>query len=161
KPNRDTDAGALARATWIDLWDPTAEEVARVEQVAGVKIRPPEQLERFYVSDQVEATDGQLTLRALLLTGLEQHRPKLIPVTFIRSKGPMISISRSSPGGLAWLAAECPNDLATSGDQMFPALLDMVVDHATNVLDRVGSDLDQIDRKLFQHHAPARRRFMM
>jgi len=82
------------------------EEIALVEQVAGVRVQPPERLDRFYVADQVETTDGQTTLRALLLAGLEQHRPKLIPVTFIRSKGPMVSISKGSPGGLAWLAAE-------------------------------------------------------
>jgi magnesium transporter len=155
------DAGTLARAVWIDLWDPTPEEIAQVEQVTGTEIRPPERLDRFYVSDQVQTTDGQLTLRAVLLAGLEQRRPKLIPVTFIRSKGPMVTISKGSSDGLAWLAAECPNCLPTTAADMFSAILDMLVDHATNVLDRVGGDLDQIDRKLFQHHTTAKRRFLI
>jgi magnesium transporter len=155
------DAATLGRAVWIDVWEPKPEEIALVEQVAGVRVRPPERLDRFYVADQVETTDGQTTLRALLLAGLEQHRPKLIPVTFIRSKGPMVSISKGSPGGLAWLAAECPNCLPATADDMFASLLDMLVDHATNVLDRVGGDLDEIDRKLFQHHTTAKRRFMI
>jgi magnesium transporter len=155
------DAGTLARAVWIDVWDPTRDEIARIEQIAGIKIRPPERLDRFYVSDQLEATDSQTTLRALLLAGVEQHRPKLLPVTFIRSKGPMVSISKGSPDGLGWLAAECPNCLPASAGDMFSALLDMVVDHATNVLDHVSGDLDQIDRKLFQHHTTAKRRFLI
>src|SRR5262245_26439265 len=162
KPGPDArDAGMLARAVWIDLWDPTPEEIARAEQATGSKIRPPERLERFYMADQVETVDGQLTLRALVLGGVEQRRPRLCAVTIIRSKGPMVTISKGSPGGLSWLAAECPNCMPATADDMFSALLDMIVDHATNVLDRVGSDLDQIDRKLFQHHTTAKRRFLI
>src|SRR5947209_3581677 len=75
----------LKRAIWIDLWDPTPAEIAAVERAAGVTIRLPETADRFYVSDQVEPSDGQIVLRALVLGGLDRRQPKLIPVTFIRA----------------------------------------------------------------------------
>jgi magnesium transporter len=154
-------AGDLKRAVWIDLWDPTPPEIAAVESVIAGKIELPEDADRFYVSDQVETSDGRMTLKALLLAGLEQRRPKLVPVTFIRSQGPMVTISKGSPNGLAWLVAECPHCLPATAQDVLSSILDMVVDHATNVLDGIGGDLDGVNRRLFQHHTSARRRLLV
>src|SRR5262249_169232 len=116
---------------------------------------------RFYVSDQVEASDGRLTLKALLVAGLDQHRPKLIPVTFIRWGGPMVTVSKGSPDGLAWLAAQATHSVPPIQPDTLSVMLVMVVDHATNVLDGVGGELDRINRRLFQHHLNPKRRFML
>jgi magnesium transporter len=151
----------LAGAMWIDLWEPTPEEIAAVEHVVSAKVELPEDPDRFYVSDQVESSDGQVTLKALLLAGLEQHRPTLVPVTFIRTAAGLITVSRGSPDGLTWLVAECQHCLPATTQDVFPAMLDMVVDHATNVLDQVGAGLDRTNRRLFQHHADARRRVLV
>jgi magnesium transporter len=151
----------LNNAVWIDLWEPTPEEIATVERVAAVKVQLPEAADRFYVSDQVEPSDGQVVLRALVLGGLDRKRPKLVPVTFIRAGGMMVTVSKGSPDGLAWLAAECPSCVPEGAGGVFPAILDMVVEHATNVLDGIGRDLDAANRLLFQHHAAPRRRFLL
>jgi magnesium transporter len=150
----------LAGAIWIDLWDPTPEQVAAVERLTSAKISLPEGPDRFYVADQVESSNGQVTLKALLLAGVDQRRPTLIPVTFIRTAAKMITVSKDSPNGLSWLVAECQHCLADTTDDIFPAMLDMIVDHATNILDQIGADLDRTNRKLFQHRAHANRRLL-
>jgi magnesium transporter len=156
-PGAETLAGAL----WIDIWDPKPEELAMVEQAVGMKLHPPDELERFYISNQVRSVDGQLTLEALLVAGIDQRKPKLVPVTFIRTKGPMVSISRGSPDGLAWLVSECQDCVPADQKDVFPTILDMIIDHATSVLDHVGGDLDRINRSLFQHHLSAKRRLRL
>jgi magnesium transporter len=155
------DAADLTGATWIDLWDPTPDELRMVERAVNVRLRVPERVDRFYIPDQVQLSDGQLTIRALLLAGLDRRQPALIPVTFIRSAGPMVTISKGSPTGLAWLIAESPESVPEAAKDVLPAILDMIVDHATNVLDHVGSGIDVTNRKLFQHRASARRRLLL
>jgi magnesium transporter len=73
----------------------------------------------------------------------------------------LISISKGSADGLAWLVAECQQCLPDTTDDIFPAILDMIVDHATNVLDQIGAGLDRTNRRLFQHHADAKRRILV
>jgi magnesium transporter len=155
------DSVAIDGAIWIDLWDPTPDEVHVMENALGIKIQVTPELDRFYISDQVQSSDGQLVLKALLLAGLEQRHPTLIPVTFMRTKGPMVTISKGSSNGLAWLIAECQECVPEAAKDVFPAILDMIIDHATNVLDGVGSELDRTNRRLFQHHATPKRRLQL
>ena len=155
------DPADLAGAILIDLWDATPDEVQTVERALGIRIRMPEELDRFYISDQVQSADGLLTLKALVLAGLDRHQPALVPVTFIRTKGPLVTISKGSPNGLSWLIAECQESAPETAKDVFPAILDMIIDHSTNVLDRVGSELDGTNRKLFQHHATPKRRLRL
>jgi magnesium transporter len=154
-------AEAFAGALWIDIWDPKPDELAMVENAVGMTLHPPDELERFYISNQVRSVNGQLTLEALMVAGIDQRRPTLVPVTFIRTKGPMVTISRGSPGGLAWLVSECQDCVPADQKDVFPTILDMIIDHATSVLDHVGGDLDRINRSLFQHHLSAKRRLRL
>jgi magnesium transporter len=158
---RPHDPASLSAAVWIDLADPTPEEQSLVERAIGAQIRAPDALDRFYITDQLRSANDQLILNALLLTGVAEHQPNLIPVTFIRSKGPLVTISRGSKDGLAWLLAECEESLPTEPKDMFPVILDMIIDHAINVLDHVGGDLDRLNRRLFQHHSSPKRRLQL
>jgi magnesium transporter len=155
------DSASLQTAAWIDLADPTAEEQALVEREIGIKTSPPDELDRFYISDQLRATNDQLILNALLLTGVTERQPSLVPVTFIRSKKPLVTVSKGSKDGLAWLIAECEENLPNEPKDVFPIILDMIIDHAINVLDHVGGDLDRLNRALFQHHSSPKRRLQL
>ncbi|MEA2907321.1 MAG: magnesium transporter [Alphaproteobacteria bacterium] len=155
------DLASLGSAHWIDLYEPTEDEQQTVERALGIKLQAPDEIERFYISDQLRSSATQVTLKALLLAGLERHCPTLVPVTFIRSKGPLVTISRGSANGLAWLAAECEECVPADAKDLFPAVLDMVVDHAINVLDSVGDELDRVNRALFQHHTSPQRRLRL
>jgi magnesium transporter len=158
---RPHDAASLGAAVWIDLADPTGDEQSVVERATGIHIQTPDELDRFYISDQLRTTSDQLMLNALLVTGVNEHQPNLVPVTFIRSKGPLVTVSKGSKDGLAWLVAECEESLPTTSKDIFPVILDMIIDHAINVLDHVSGDLDRLNRALFQHHNSPKRRLQL
>ena len=67
------DPAALAAAHWIDVHDPTPEEQQTVEQALNVKLSVPEEPETFQISSPLRVSEGQMTLTALLLTGLREH----------------------------------------------------------------------------------------
>ena len=60
-----------------------------------------------------------------------------------------MTISKGSKDGLAWLIAECEESLPAEPKDIFPVILDMIIDHAINVLDHVGGDLDRLNRGSF------------
>ncbi len=160
KPERDA-RDKLASATWIDLADPTPEEKALVQQATGIAVEAPDPVTRFYIDEQVRQVDGRLVLKALLLGPLGQRRPTLVPVTMIRAPGRLVTVSCGSPDGLSWLAAEGPEGVAADASDLFPAVLDMVIDNATDVLEKVAADIERLNRVVLQHHATAQRRRLL
>lgn len=103
-------------------------------------------------------------MTGLLLTLKKNNEANLVKVTFIRAKAGLITVTDGGPVGMSSLIKECENCFSNrSGrDDIFAAVLDMIVDHTDNILDKLGHDLDRINNMVFQHHASAsRRRFLM
>jgi magnesium transporter len=162
--NGKLDAAALRKAQWIDLCDATQAEKSLVEQTLKIQVNPVNDYEPFQVSSHFSADRQQLTMTGLLLTLEQANQPRLLKITFIRSKSAVITVCDGGMAGLSALVKECENCFSNrSGrDDIFAAILDMVVDHTDNILDKVGHDLDRITNSVFQHHASAtRRRFLM
>jgi magnesium transporter len=162
KPSPGTgDPASLTAAYWIDVHDPSPEEQQAVERALQIKLSVPEEPERFQISSPVRVSEAQMTLTALLLTGLGEHQPKLMTVAFIRSKGPLVTLTKGGPGGLGWLVEECEDYVPPGSTDAFPVLLDLVIEHAADVLDQMAEDLDRLNGALFQHHASRKRRLRM
>jgi len=155
------DPAALAAAYWIDVYDPTPEEQKAVEQALGIKLSAPEEPKRFQISSPLRLSEGQTTLTALLLTGLETRQPTLVSVAFTRSKGALVTQTKGGPGGLGWLIEECGDSVPPGARDAFPVLLGMVIEHSADLLDQVAGDLDDLNRRLFQHRRARKRRLRM
>jgi magnesium transporter len=154
-------ATALSSAYWIDLYEPTPEERKAVEQLLGTKLRVPEEPARFQISSPLRLLDGTITLTGLLLAGLKSRQPQLVTVQFIKSKGPLITVTKGGTGGLAWLAQQCENCVPSGASDAFLVLLDIIIECASDALDHVGEDLERLNNALFQHHATRKRRLMI
>ncbi len=145
------DPAALADAFWVDVHEPTSEEQTAIEQALGIELRVPEAPARFQVSTPLRASAGSLTLTALLLAELEEHRPQLVTVSFVTGAGPLVTVTKGGAGGLGWLVRACGEVVGAGSNDAFPVLLDMIVEHTTDALDRVGGNLDRLNGTLFQH----------
>jgi magnesium transporter len=152
---------AFASAHWVDVHDPTPEEQQVVEQALKIKLSVPEEPETFQVSSPLRVSAGQMTLMALLPTELRDHDPALMTVAFIRSKGPLVTVTKGGPGGLGWLIEQCDDYVPPGTTDVFLVLLDMIIEHAADVLDQVAGDVDRLNRTLFQHHQPRKQRRRM
>lgn len=155
----EADGAALRKAQWIDLRDPTPQEIDLVESTLKIDVTPVNDYEPFQVSTHFSAGPDQLTMTGLLLTLADHGDPHLLKITFIRSKQALVTISDGGPIGLSALVNECENSLShrAGRDEIFAVIFDMIVDHTDNILDKVGHDLDRITGQVFQHHATAKR----
>jgi len=154
------DAADLAKAQWIDLCDPTDDEKKRVEEALGIEVSPVNDYEPFQVSTQFSADDKQITLTGLLLTLRDEAEPHLLKITFVRTKDKLVTVTDGKAAGLTSLLKECEIGFPKrpGHDDIFVGLLDMIVDHTDNILDKVGHDLDGINSRVFQHHTSEQRR---
>jgi len=152
--------GDLRAAQWIDLCDASDDEKRRIEVALDIELSPVNDYEPFQVSSHFSASDSQLTMTGLLLNLHEGGDPHLLKVTFIRAKGVLVTVTDGGGVGLTELVKECENCFShrSGRDDIFAAILDMIVDHTDNILDKVGHDLDRINTMVFQHHATTKRR---
>jgi magnesium transporter len=156
-------AGDLREAQWVDLSDASDEEKRRVESALEIELNPVNDYEPFQVSSHFMATERQLTMTGLLLMLPEGGEPHLLKVTFIRAEGVLVTVTDGSAPGLSALIKECENCFThrSGRDDVFAAILDMIVDHTDNILDKVGHDLDRINTMVFQHRATNQRRRLL
>ena len=156
-------AGDLRTAQWIDLSDATDDEKRHVESTLEIELSPVNDYEPFQVSSHFSASDRQLTMTGLLLMLPESVEPHLLKVTFIRAEGVLVTMTDGSSEGLSALVKECENCFThrSGRDDVFAAILDMIVDHTDNILDKVGHDLDRINTMVFQHRATNQRRRLL
>ncbi len=152
------DSVKLSDVYWIDVYEPTPDEQKAVEEALGIRLRLPEEPARFQISTPVRSSGGTLTLTVLLLAGFDMHHPQLATTQFIRTQGPLVTVSKGGSGGLAWLAQQCDDCVPPGPSDAFLVLLDLIIECATDMLDHVGEDLERINRSLFQHHATRKRR---
>ncbi len=153
-------AAALRKAAWVDLCATTDEEKRLVEDALDIELSPINDYEPFQVSSHYSATDRQTTLTGLVLTFREEKDPHLLKVTFIRARHVLVTVSEGAQAGLSSLVKECENCFTRNSarDDVFAAILDMLVDHTDNILDQVGHDLDRLNTLVFQHRATSKRR---
>src|SRR4029079_11588447 len=156
-------AETICRVQWIDLSDCGTNEKSRIEQLLDIELEPINQYEPFKVSSHFSATKRQLTMTGLLLTVDESNDPHLAKITFIRAKNKLITVSNGATKGLTSLIQECENCFTNRSDRddIFAAILNMIVDHTDNVLDKIGHDLEQTNDLVFQHHQNAQKRRLL
>ena len=91
------DLASLSGVYWIDICEPTPDEQKAVEQALGIRLRLPEEPAKFQISTPVRSSEGAITLTALLLAGFDLRRPQLLTVQFIRTKGPLVTVTKGRP----------------------------------------------------------------
>lgn len=158
----EPDSATLKKSQWVDLCDASKAEKDLVEEALEIEVNPVNDYEPFQVSSHFSANDRQITMTGLVLTLRDETDPHLLKVTFIRAKNVLVTVSDGGAKGLSALIKECENCLTrrSGRDDVFAAILDMIVDHTDNILDKVGHDLDRINTNVFQHHATKKRRRM-
>ena len=114
------------------MHDPSSEERAAVEAALDIDLPELEEPETFQVSSPLRLSDRQMVLTALLLGELETRAPVLVTVSFIRSKGPLVTLSKGGRAGLGWLVEQCDAYVPPGSTDAFPVLLDLVIEHTAD-----------------------------
>ena len=139
-------------AVWIDLVSPVLPEDKQVEQLLGVAVPTREEMQEIEVSSRLYVENGARYMTATLMCRSDTMTPKTTPVTFILAGHRLVTVRYDDPKPFALiehkLGRSCPSNI--TGESVFVDLLDAVIDRSADILERIGSEVDQISLDIFE-----------
>src|SRR5262245_18846921 len=133
-------------AVWFDLVNPTHEEDKIVERKVGMAVPTREEMQEIEVTSRLYVENGARYMTATLMCQSDTDAPKTTPVTFILSGHRLITVRYDEPRPFMIvgnkLARVCSPTV--TGESVMMDLLDAVIDRAADILERIGSEVDQI-----------------
>jgi magnesium transporter len=140
---------ADAQAFWVDLLDPTSDEIARVATEYGIDVPSRASLQEIETSSRLRV-DGQV-LYASMPLATRDHAPDFapIPLGFILSPQLLVTIRYSEVHAFAEVEARIEKGLRVGSAAVFCALIEGIVDVGADRLENLSGDLAAVSARAF------------
>lgn len=146
---KGTDLGA--DIIWVDLVDPTAEEIRQVEDVLGIRVPTADSLSEIEASSRLILENNLLYLSAPAVKLNAYGEADLTPVGFIIGPKVLVTIRFSPLPTFDSVATRIHADnTLQNGMCVFTALLEAMVDRGADVLEHLGAEADRLSRSVFK-----------
>ncbi len=150
-------------AVWLDLLNPTPEEEKRVEQSLGIDVPSREEMREIETSNRLYEDNGTLYLTCTVLYKVDTDLPETTQITFILAGSRLITNRYAdllSFRGFVTFAETHPAT-CTSAPLLLVGILEAIVNRIADVLERVGSDIDNVSLRVFPRagRRPGRRNY--
>jgi magnesium transporter len=144
-------------ATWIDLLQPSAEEVEVVQRNTGLRVPDIAELVEIESSSRLARRDGALYMSLPAVQGAEGD-PVTTALGIVLTRERMLTVRFAHLRAFEAYAASCRGGACRSSAEAFLGLIEAIVDRLADVLERTGDDLDRVSRRIFHDREPRRRR---
>jgi magnesium transporter len=141
-----------AKAIWIDLDAPAADEVKKVSAALGVDIPERGELEEIETSSRLKFEDGVLQLSTPVSAHSDDDGPT--PVGFLLTKKTLVTIRYTEMHAFEATAHLCnkrAHDLTSS--EVFVSLMEGMVEYGADMLEEIGVHLNAMSRQAFGHYS--------
>ncbi|MBP2231407.1 magnesium transporter [Azospirillum agricola] len=145
--------GPVPRNTvWLDLLNPTPDELVRAEALIGAPLPTREQMAEIEESSRLRVANGILSMTVTALVWADTDEPRIAVVTFVLAGRRLVTIHHIDPQPfLAFRRRASHAELPiTKGEAVLAALVEGMVDRTAGVLRRTGIELDAINRRAFR-----------
>ncbi|MGD0504641.1 MAG: magnesium transporter CorA family protein [Steroidobacteraceae bacterium] len=148
-----------AESFWVDLLNPTADEIAYVNRTWGLRVPSRGALEEIETSSRLRAVGGVLYLSMPLGLHTIPENEVPTPVGFVLSKTVLVTIRFANMHSVAHVVKriEHDGDIGTSS-AAFLALIEEMVDVGADTLEKLAAELRGISHDAFHAHGSAQPR---
>ena len=152
--------GDLSQAQWIDLYQPTADEKARVLAATGLGIATEDELDEIETSSRL-AFDGQaIYLSMPLIAKIEGQAPETKPIGFVLSRDRLLTIrfnrSLAFHNFLETQHRTPMESVAPIG--IFMLMMEAISDRLADLLENIRDDLDRVSKLIFHDASNGKKR---
>jgi magnesium transporter len=140
----------LGEAAWIDLLDPTPEEVQRVQDATGLRVPTKHEVSEIESSSRLGFQNGAYYLSAPLISHVGEGEVALAPVGFVLSARVLLTVHFQDVGVLGDARLACEKRGETTAEEAFLRILEAVVDRAADALEHAGGECDALSRSAFR-----------
>jgi magnesium transporter len=144
------DAGALDKAHWIDLLDPTEDEIGQVEDRFDLSVPSRESLAEIELSSRLRIDKKRLIMSAPLISR-DGDRHVLSPVGFILTQDVLVTVRFAEAGAFDAVHETIVKDgKDVPSPEIMVRLLEELVDRAADQLERVAEDITKASHEIFR-----------
>jgi magnesium transporter len=138
-------------AIWIDLFDPTPAETARVQAALGVTLPTREEMREIEPSSRLYVEGDATYMTAQVLARADEPNPMSEPLTFVLTRRTLITLRYSDPRPVATYAGRICRQASAcnSAEDALVGLIEAFVNRIADILEKVGIDLDVVSRQIF------------
>jgi magnesium transporter len=142
-------------AVWFDLVTPTLTEDKLLERYLGIAVPTREEMQEIEVTSRLYVENGARYMTATLMCQSDTETPKTTPVTFILSGHRLITVRYDEPRPFMIVGNKLSRICTptVNGESVLMDLLDAVIDRAADILERIGSEVDQVSHNIFEPEA--------
>lgn len=142
------------RIFWVDLLTPDAQELSFVEELCGLEMPTKDEMREIEATSRLYCEDGARFMTTTVLSRVETDDPIIAEITFILKKDVLITIRHTDSYAFRVFSHTLLRAQSTNRDLVFIGLLETLVDRQADVLERFGTVLDALSKKVFgTHHA--------
>jgi magnesium transporter len=139
------------RLLWVDLLDPTADEIATVAAQCGIQVPSREALQEVESSSRLRSAGGVLYVSMPLAAQDAAAGFAPVPLGFILSPEVLVTLRYSDVHAFAAVRAHITADPRMSSAGVFVALIEGMVDFYADMLEGVSRSLSAISASAFGH----------
>jgi magnesium transporter len=138
-------------ALWMDLFDPTPAETARVQAALGVALPTREEMREIEPSSRLYVEGDASYMTAQVLSRADEPNPMSEPLTFVLTRRSLVTLRYSDPRPISSYASRICRQATTcsSAEDALVGLIEAFVDRIADILEKAGIDLDTVSRQIF------------
>ncbi len=141
----------LATAAWIDLFEPTADEVARVRKATGLRVPDQNEISEIESSSRLSFENGAYYVSTPLVAPRDDGELVLTPAGFVLSVRVLLTVRFGPLPSFDAAHAACSGPQATrTAEEAFLRIIEIVVDRSADGLERAGAECDELSRGAFR-----------
>jgi magnesium transporter len=144
---------------WIDLLDPTDEEIARVRSAHNIRVPPRSEMEEIESSSRL-SRDGDVLYMNVPVATVDDGDGKLLPspVGFILSDEILVTVHFAKLHTTSAVLARLEADKKpVSSADVFAMMIEGMVDFGADQLESIAADLTGISQRVFRRTDTPRR----
>jgi magnesium transporter len=144
-----------AEVVWYDLLVPTEAEETDLERQLEIDIPTLEEMAEIEDSSRLYLEGDAIVMTATLPTKADTGRPVAVPVTFILAGDRLITIRYQPARAFDMFPSRAERlDLGcTSGETVFLALLDAIIERLADIIEGITRDIESLSREVFRRGA--------
>ena len=157
-PARETGPDVdISKAVWLDLINPTLDEVARAEKALNTHIPRRNELEEIESSSRHHEQDGTLYLSTPLVRR-EENTAFSLPIGFVLTDNHLITVRYTDYYGFDIVgrrqAERDPAKGSPSVNEILVEIIEEIINRLADILEGLGRDLDAISKRVFSTGSP-------
>jgi len=148
---QDAAQGITEDTVWVDLFDPTPEEEATVEQALHLDVPTREEQNEIESSSRLYQKNGTYFMTATVLLNADLPEPKNAQVTFILTGQRLITVRYVEPPAFSIFQSRCQRAEVkqVTGGAILVGIIEIIVDRLADFIETVQAEVGDLSHSIF------------